>query len=94
MPKSLIVELVVPSHSRPSAMLSWLNKLLNPHRMSALSVEELPAHPSYAVIRGPSTQEDEGRSFLVGTYSTPEAALAAKKLADGYYTHDIYQRIS
>ncbi len=41
MPKSLIVEIVVPSSSRPSSMLSWLNKLLNSHRMSALTVSEI-----------------------------------------------------
>jgi len=41
MPKSLIVELVAPSGSRPSSMLSFLNRLLNPHRMSALTVSEI-----------------------------------------------------
>ena len=95
MPKSLIVELAVPSGSRPSSMLSWLNKLLNPHRMSALTVSEvLPEHESYAVLRGPSTMEDEGRSFLHGVYRTAEEALAAKQEADGYYTFNIYKRIN
>lgn len=41
MSKSLIVELAVPSGSRPSSLLHWLNKLLNPHRMSALTVSEV-----------------------------------------------------
>lgn len=93
MPKSVYVELIVPSGSRPSALLGWLNKLLSPHRMSALTVEEVQLPLSYIVARGPSTQEDEGRSFIVGTYSTPEAAAEAKQLADGYYTHHIYRRI-
>lgn len=45
----------------------------------------------YALIRPPSTQEDEGRSFLVGTYPSLEAAEEAKEEHDGYYTHEIFE---
>lgn len=95
MPKSLIVELTVPSGSRRKQFHTWLSNLLSPHRMSVLTVEEhIPEHESYAVLRGPSTQEDEGRSFLHGVYPTAEAALKAKAEADGYYTFNIYKRIN
>lgn len=49
---------------------------------------------SYAVIRGPSTMEDEGRSFLLGVYPTKAKAEAAKREADGYYSHDIYKKMN
>ena len=48
---------------------------------------------SYAVIRPPSTQEDEGRSFLVGVYPTRKKAEEVKEENDGYYTHDIYRKV-
>ena len=48
----------------------------------------------YALIRPPSTQEDEGRFFLVGVYPTKKQVKAAKAEKDGYYSHDIYKRES
>lgn len=40
MPKILIVRLLVPSGSRAPAMKHWLQTLLAPHRMEALTVAE------------------------------------------------------
>lgn len=77
MPKSLIVELAVPSSSRPSAMLSWLNKLLNPHRMSALTVSEVldPKLQAQQLIHVLTTLENEYRSMpgQVNTMATLSA---------------------
>ena len=47
----------------------------------------------YAVIRHPSTQEDEGRSFLLGVYPSKKKAAQAKKENDGYYTHTLYKEV-
>lgn len=40
MPKSLIVHLTVPSGSRQEKMHPWLNKLLQPHKMEAVTVHD------------------------------------------------------
>jgi hypothetical protein len=40
MPKSIYIELAVPSNSRPEKLHAWLNSLLAPHRMSVLTLEE------------------------------------------------------
>lgn len=38
MPKFLTVKMIVPSGSRPSAMLDWLNRQLAPHNMTVTTV--------------------------------------------------------
>lgn len=38
MPKTMTTVIEVPSGSRPSAMLAWLNKILSAHNMKVLSV--------------------------------------------------------
>lgn len=50
MPKSVYVELAVPSNSRPEKLHQWLNSLLAPHRMSVLTCEEFPQTPAQAVM--------------------------------------------
>ncbi len=40
MPKRVVVEMEVPSNSRPDSLRAWLSKQLNPHRMTVLSVRE------------------------------------------------------
>ena len=47
----------------------------------------------YAVIRPPSTQEDEGRFFFIDAFPTLEEAQAKKEELDGYYTHEIWRRL-
>lgn len=49
MPKPMTVKMMVPSGSRPSAMLDWLNKLLEPHRMSVSTVTDEAAYTQATV---------------------------------------------
>lgn len=46
MPKQLTVKMSVPSRSRPDSMLSWLNKLLEPHNMTVIEVTESAEDPT------------------------------------------------
>lgn len=50
MPKSVYIELAVPSNSRPEKLHAWLNALLAPHRMSVLTLEETPQTQAQAVM--------------------------------------------
>lgn len=43
MPKPMLIEMQVPSGSRPSALMAWLNKLLEPHKMSVTMVSDVNA---------------------------------------------------
>lgn len=42
MPKIVIVKMSVPSGSRLSSLHQWLIRLLGPHRMDVLDVQEEP----------------------------------------------------
>jgi hypothetical protein len=50
MPKSVYIELAVPSNSRPEKLHAWLNGLLAPHRISVLTLEETPQTRAQAVM--------------------------------------------
>lgn len=89
MPKSLIVELTtVPSGSRPSSMLGWLNKLLSPHRMSALTCAEPlpPKEQAQQLVQVASALEAESRA-TVGDFARAELL---SELANDF---DLCQRI-
>ena len=77
MPKSLIVELAVPSGSRKEQFHSWLSKLLAPHRMSVLQVTEdttaLTA-PTYKVAHA-IYDTHEKQVFINSVHDTVQGAL-------------------
>lgn len=77
MPKSLIVELAVPSGSRAEKMHSWLSNLLAPHRMSVLTcTEDLTRHltPTYKVAHA-IYDTVEKQVFINSVHDTPQGAL-------------------
>lgn len=77
MPKSLIVELAVPSGSRQQQFHSWLSKLLAPHRMSVLQVSEditRMTTPTYRVAHA-IYDTVEKRVFINSVHDTPQGAL-------------------
>lgn len=77
MPKSLIVELAVPSGSRAEKMHSWLSNLLAPHRMSVLTVaEDLTRHltPTYKVAHA-IYDTHEKQVFINSVHDTVQGAL-------------------
>lgn len=77
MPKSLIVELAVPSGSRQQQFHSWLSKLLAPHRMSVLQVTEdttALTTPTYKVAHA-IYDTAEKQVFINSVHDTPQGAL-------------------
>lgn len=77
MPKSMIVELAVPSGSRAEKMHSWLSNLLTPHRMSVLTcTEDLNAKltPTYKVAHA-IYDTVEKQVFINSVHDTPQGAL-------------------
>lgn len=77
MPKSLIVELAVPSGSRTAQFHSWLSKLLAPHRMSVLQVTEdttALTTPTYKVAHA-IYDTHEKRVFINSVHDTLQGAL-------------------
>lgn len=77
MPKSLIVELAVPSGSRKEQFHSWLSKLLAPHRMSVLQVTEdttALTTPTYKVAHA-IYDTVEKQVFINSVHDTPQGAL-------------------
>lgn len=88
MPKSMIVELAVPSGSRQQQFHSWLSKLLAPHRMSVLTcTEPLPLkEQAQQLVQVASTLEAESRA-TVGDFARAELL---SELANDF---DLCQRI-
>lgn len=77
MPKSLIVELAVPSGSRAKKMHSWLTSLLAPHRMAVLQVSEDTTRmttPTYKVAHA-IYDTVEKQVFINSVHDTPQGAL-------------------
>lgn len=77
MPKSLIVELAVPSGSRKEQFHSWLSKLLSPHRMSVLQVSEDMTRlttPTYKIAHA-IYDTAEKQVFINSVHDTPQGAL-------------------
>lgn len=73
MPKSLIVELSVPSGSRAPSIHSWLSNLLSPHRMAVLTISEDRPSKEKAQVLINALQQVETKAISQGRTTLGEA---------------------